>query len=167
MASFEKALSKDLFDNLLPSFGNPRKRVPVWDEGQKMFILDSYESEAGHYYYEGIRFCNKIVIKEKIGLYHTWTYIDSLEIYAFNGTKLELIQKRDFQKAFRYEEFVRNESEQMICDFLSGCMKAQGMTAQESVIRDEAKAIVDGSFKSFLDPDFNRNLTRILPQLGA
>ncbi len=165
MASFEKALTKDLFDSILPTYGTPRKRVPIWDEGQKMFLLGNYESEKGNYYYEGIRFCNKIVIKEKVGLCHTWTYIDSLEIYAFNGTKLELIQKRDYEKTFRSEEFIRKEAEQMLCDFISGCLKSNGSAIEEGVIKTEALAIVEGSFKSFLDPDFNKHLTRILPQL--
>ena len=39
MATFEKAMTKDLFDNLLPTYGNTRKAVPAWDEGQKMFLL--------------------------------------------------------------------------------------------------------------------------------
>ncbi len=167
MASFEKALTKDLFDNLLPTFGSPRKTIPVWNEGQRMFILGSYESEKGNMYYEGMRFCNQIVIKEKVGLCHTWTYIDSIEIYAFNGTRLELVQKHDYDKTFRTEEFVRAESEQMICDYITGVLKAQGEKRPVDQIREHAHAIVDGSFKSFLSPDFNKHLTRILPQLNA
>ena len=167
MASFEKALTKDLFDNLLPTYGTPRKTIPVWDEGQKMFLLGNYESEKGNMYYEGIRFCDKIVIKEKVGLCHTWTYIDSIEIYAFNGTRLELVQKRDYEKTFRSEEFVRSEAEQMICDYITGVLKTQGENCPVEQIREHAHAIVDGSFKSFLSPDFNKHLTRILPQLNA
>lgn len=165
MASFEKALTKDLFDNILPTFGTPRRAIPVWDEGQKMFLLSNYESEKGNMYYEGMRFCDKIVIKEKVGLCHTWTYIDSLEIYAFNGTNLELVQKRDYEKTFRSEEFIRSESVQMICDFILGALKAQGVSAEFEHVKSQAHAIVEGSFKSFLDPDFNKHLTRILPQL--
>lgn len=167
MASFEKALTKDLFDNLLPTYGTPRKAIPVWDEGQKMFLLGNYESEKGNMYYEGIRFCDKIVIKEKVGLCHTWTYIDSIEIYAFNGTRLELVQKHDYDKTFRTEEFVRAEAEQMICDYISGVLKARGENCPMEQIREHAHAIVEGSFKSFLSQDFNKHLTRILPQLNA
>lgn len=167
MASLEKALTNDLFNNLLPSFGDTRKAVPVWDENQKMFLVGNYESASGHYYYEGIRFCDRIVIKEKVGLYHTWTYIDSIEVYAFNGTRLELVQKCDYDRTFRNEEFVRSEVERMVCDFIKGCLKAQGQSADNEQIHSEAKKIVDGSFTSFLSPDFNRTLTRILPQLKA
>lgn len=167
MASLEKALTKNLFDNLLPAYGKTRQSVPVWDEGQKMFLLGNYESASGHYYYEGIRFCDRIVIKEKVGLYHTWTYIDSIEIYAFNGTRLELVQKRDYEKTFRSEEFVRSETEQMICNFAKGSLKAQGAKTDDAHIQAEAHKIVEGSYQSFLSPDFNKQLTCILPQIKA
>mgnify|MGYP003293918583 CR=1 FL=1 len=70
MATFTKALSKDLFDKILPSFGTERANIVSWDEGQKMFLCDQYESESGHLYYRGVRFCDRIVIVEKVGLFH-------------------------------------------------------------------------------------------------
>ena len=117
MATLTKAINKNLFDSILPSFGNPRVHIPVWDDSQKMFICDEFESNGGHRYYRGIRFCDRIVIMEKVGLYHSWTYIDSIELYAFNGQKMELIQKRDYDKVFRSEGFIRQESEQMVKDY--------------------------------------------------
>lgn len=167
MATFEKAMTKDLFDNLLPTYGNTRKAVPAWDEGQKMFLLGNYESASGNYYYEGIRFCDRIVIKEKVCLWNTWTYLNSIEVYAFNGTRLELVQKCDYNKEFRNEEFVRSESERMISDYVKGCLKAQGELPDEEQIRLEAHKVVDGSYKSFLSPDYNKQLTLVLPQLKA
>ncbi len=166
MASLKKAINKDLFDNLLPTFGNPRVHIPIWDEGQKMFICDEYETENGHRYYKGVRFCDRIVIVEKVGLYHTWTYIDAIEIYAFNGTCLELVQKRDYEKTFRSEELVRSESELMVRNFLEGILKIHRTSMPEDEIVIKAKSIVDSCYKSFLDSDFNIRITKILPQIG-
>ena len=166
MASLKKAINKDLFNNLLPTFGNPRAHIPVWDEGQKMFICDEYENENGHRYYKGVRFCDRIVIVEKVGLYHTWTYIDAIEIYAFNGTSLELVQKRDYEKTFRSEDFVRSESEMMVRNFLEGILKIHRTSMLEEEIVAKAKTIVDSCYKSFLDNDVNVRITKILPQIG-
>ena len=91
MASLTKTINKDLFDSILPTFGNQRFHIPVWDEGQKMFLCEEYESASGNRYYKGVRFCDRIVVVEKVGLYHNWTYIDGIEVYAFNGTRLELV----------------------------------------------------------------------------
>ena len=75
MASLTKAINKDLFDSILPTFGNQRVHIPVWDEGQKMFLCEEYESASGNRYYKGVRFCDRIVVVEKVGLYHNWTYL--------------------------------------------------------------------------------------------
>ena len=77
MATLTKAINKSLFDSILPTYGSPRVHFPTWDNSQKMFICDEYESNKGHRHYIGIRFCDRIVIVEKVGLYHSWTYIDS------------------------------------------------------------------------------------------
>lgn len=98
MATLTKAINKDLFDSILPTFGNPRVHVPVWDEGQKMFLCEEYESANGHRYYKGVRFCDRIVVVEKVGLYHSWTYIDSIEIYVFNGKRLNSYRRRTTRK---------------------------------------------------------------------
>ena len=152
MATLTKAINKNLFDSILPTYGTPRVNIPTWDDSQKMFICSQYESGNGHRYYLGIRFCDRIVIVEKVGLYQSWTYIDSIELYAFNGQKMELIQKRDYDKVFRNEDFIRQESTQRIC-------------ASVEQIGVQAQKLISGCYKSFLDPDFNTRLTQILPKL--
>ena len=102
MATLSKAINKNLFDSILPSFGNPRVHIPVWDDSQKMFICDEFESNGGHRYYRGIRFCDRIVIR--------------------------------------------------IC-------------APVEQIAAQASELINGCYKSFLDPDFNTRLTQILPKL--
>ena len=130
-----------------------------------MFICDEYESGNGHRYYRGIRVCDRVVILEKVGLYYNWTYIDSIELYAFNVQKMELIQKRDYDKVFRNEDFIRQESEQMVKDYLTGVMKTQRICAPVEQISVQAQELISGCYKSFLDPDFNTRLTQILPKL--
>lgn len=165
MATLAKAISKNLFDSILPTFGSPRVHVPTWDNGQKMFICDEHESANGHRYYRGIRFCDRVVIVEKVGLYHNWTYIDSIELYAFNCKRLELIQKRDYDKVYRNEEFIRTESETMVKDYLTGILKVQRTSVPTEMVKSQAKSIVEGCYKSFLDSDFNTRLTQILPAI--
>ncbi len=165
MASLTKSINRDFFNSILPTYGNSRIQIPVWDEGQKMFICDEYESANRHRYYKGIRFCDRIVVVEKVGLFHNWTYIDGIEIYAFNGKRLELVQKKDYTKTFRNEEFIRQETETLLRSFLDGVIKLQGNAVPAEQINEQVKSIVDGCYKSFLDADFNARLTQIIPQL--
>ena len=163
MADLSEKINKNMIDTFLPTYGNTRALVPTWDEGQRMFICDEYESAAGHRYYSGIRFSDRIVMVEKVGLYHNWTYIDSIELYSFNGRKLKLIQKRDYNTAYRSEEFVRGESEDMVKDYLNGASKVTGMPALQ--VEMEAKRLIAGCYKSFLDSDYNTHLTQILQEI--
>lgn len=163
MATLQKAINKNLFDSILPTFGNPRTHIPTWDNSQKMFICDEYESANGNRYYCGVRFCDRIVIVEKVGLYHNWTYIGGIELYAYNEKKLEMIQKRDYDKVFRNENFIKSESTSMVKDYLSGCLKVQKSSMPAEQLENHAKELVEACYKSFLDADFNTRLTQILP----
>ena len=82
---------------------------------------------------------------EKVGLYHTWTYIDGIEVYAFNGKRLELVQKRDYDKIFRNEEFIRHKTETMVRNYFEGFLKAQRSSMPQEQLEAQAKGIVFGS----------------------
>ena len=165
MALLTKSNNKNLFERILPPFGNPKERIPVWNEGQKMFICEEYESASGHRYYKGIRFCDRLAVVEKVGLYYTWTYIDGIELYAFNETRMELVQKRDYDRVFRSEAFVRRETEIMVRNYFEGIIKAQKISMPKEQIEAQVKEVVDGCYKSFLDNDFNLRLIQIIPQI--
>lgn len=162
MASFDNAIANNVFDSMLPPFGGHSNLGPVWDDGQKMFIFDDHTSASGNHYYRGVRFCDRLAIVEKVGLYHTWTYIDSIEVYVFEGNKVRLVQKRDYTKQFRDNDFVRAESEQMVRSYLSGMVKMQGARVQEAQVEAHAKQLVSDCYKSFLDDNYNERLLEVV-----
>ena len=81
------------------------------------------------------------------------------------GTRLELVQKRDYDKVHRNEEFIRKELETMVRNFFEGVLKAQRSCMPQEELEEKAKSIIDGCYKSFLDSDYNTRLTQILPQI--
>lgn len=167
MARLNDAIAKDLLNDILPTYGTPvRQRRPVWDDGQKMFIYDEWEAATGHHYYCGIRFCDRFAVVEKVGMYHFCTYIDSIEVYAFCGKKLQLIQKKDYSKAFRSEELVRAQTEEMVTNYFKGVLKSQRISMSEDKVSEEVKAMLDQCYKSYIDNDYNIRLTQIIPQLS-
>ncbi len=165
MASLTNAFNQNMLDRIMPPFGTKRANIPVWNEGQKMFIISEYESATGHLYYRGVRFCDRIVISEKVGLYYNWTYIDAIELYVFNGTRLELVQTREYKKEFRDEGLIRRDSETMVKNYLNGVVKSQGLNMSSQQIEVQARELVEGCYKSFLDADYNARLMQILPAI--
>lgn len=110
-------------------------RVPCHPE----FVCEEYESASGHRYYKGIRFCDRLAVVEKVGLYYTWTYIDGIELYAFNETRMELVQKKEYDKVFQSEEFVRRETEIMVRNYFEGIMKVQKISMPKEQLAAQAK----------------------------
>ena len=166
MANLTKAINKNFLDQVLPTFGNPRTAIPVWDNGQKMFICNEMESLSGNRYYMGVRFCDRVAIVEHVGIYHNWTYLDGLDLYAFNGQRVELIQKKEYDKVYRKEEIVRQEAEQMIVDYLKGMHKAKRVIVAADELAQHAHELVEACYKSYLDSDYNTCLVKILPAIG-
>lgn len=155
-------ITESFFDSVLPRYGELRANIPVWDNGQKMFICDEYESQAGHRYYSGVRFCDRVVVRERVGLYHNFTYLDGIELYAFNGTNLQLVQKRQYDKVYRSDALVRSESESMMRDYLAGASSLSGSSATPQQLEAEAQNLIAGCYTC---PTHNERLRGILPQL--
>lgn len=164
-------MTNDMFDNLLPSFGQTPKgpTLPTWNEGQKMFISDEYESAAGNRYYRGIRFCEKIAIVETVGLSKYGTYINGIEVYAFNGKDRRLIGKKQFPKEFYDTSFIKEQTYQMVTDYLMSEAKLmlcdEASTAAE--MREKAKSVVDLCYRGPLDDGFIDVILNMLPLLGG
>lgn len=167
MAKLTQAITKDFLDDILPSYGTPARQLrPVWDSSQKMFIFDEHESQNGNHYFRGIRFCDRIAIVEKVGMFHSWTYLDGLEVYAFNGRKMQLIQKRDYpDKVFHNAEKIRKDTEEMVTDFLKGMLKASRISLSEEKVKEQAKGLVDLCYRDFNNGDYPPRLMQIIPAI--
>ena len=164
MATFNH-ITNNVFDSILPTFGNPRANLPVWNESQKMFITSEYESQSGNRYYKGIRFSNRLVIIEKVGLYHTWTYIDEVEVYAFDGKKPVLIGNTKFEKEFYNRQLIQDECASILSNYMKGQMKLMNTAVMEDNTNSVAKEWIEGSYRSFLYDDTPLSLENMTPLL--
>lgn len=166
MASLQKALGKQFIDSVLPTFGTQRKAFPTYDASQRAWICNQYESEKGHRYWKAVRFSDNVAIVESDSIAYGWTFINSVEIYAFNGRKFELIQKKDFdQTTYKGNVNEKAEIKRMLMDYLKSITKISGVNIPEEELSENSEKIVEQSYKNFLDEDYNIRLTQILPLL--
>lgn len=160
------SVSNNVFDSILPTIGNPRVKLPIWNEGDKMFISSEYESNSGHRYYQGLRFTDRVAIVETFGHYHTWKYIDSIDVYAFDGKERVLVGTKKFEKTFYDRELIQSEIEKILQDYFKGQVKLQNIDVSDEQIRNEAQRHIEASYTSFLSDSFNPRLQSLLPLLG-
>ena len=160
-----QSITNNVFDSILPSFGNARVNTPIWNESQKMFIVSQYESQAGHTYYKGIRFSNNLVLVEKVGLYYTWKYIDGIELYTFNGEKPVLIEQKDFQKEFYDLDFIKNEFRILLSNYVESQFKLQGIVYHSEDIEKQVDETLNNCYKSFIHDTLPLKVNKLLPLL--
>ena len=158
-------IGNNLFDSILPTYGNPRVNNPIWNESQHMFITNQYTSAAGNTYYLGIRFTDRFVTILHIGLYHNWTYINEVEVYAFDEQERILVGKTSIDQYYD-EELVRSTTENLLQDYIEGQMKLNGITINHEQIRCQVKELVQKSYFSLLkDADITKKFDAIKPLL--
>lgn len=161
-----KKIIPSALDQILPPVGTPRKvHTPIWDENQHMFITDQYVSNAGNTYYLGIRFCERFMTVLHIGLYHSWTYINEVEIYAFDGNQRKLISKTSIDTYYN-EDLVRSATETMLQNYIESQYKMNRISINQNEIKSQIKELVDSSYLSLLnDPTINKKLESVIPLL--
>lgn len=166
MASIS-GISKNPLDMILPTYGNPRQSdAPIWDENQHMFITNQYTSAAGNTYYMGVRIADKFVTILHIGLYHTWTYLDEVEIYVFDGREKLLAGKKKLDKQFYSDDLARAVTQELMGNYIQTQMQMTGTMMSQEDIENHTKMLVEKSYLSMVnDPTVSQRLSDIKPLL--
>jgi len=158
-------VGNNLLDSILPTYGNPRVKTPIWNESQHMFITDQYTSAAGNTYYLGVRFTDRFVTILHIGLYHNWTYINEVEVYAFDEHERRLVGKTSIDQYYN-EELVRSTTENLLHDYIQGQIKLNGSTVNHEQLECQVKELVQKSYFSLLeDANTAKKLEAVKPLL--
>ena len=158
-------VGNNLLDSILPTYGKPRVKTPIWNESQHMFITDQYTSAGGNTYYLGVRFSDRFVTILHIGLYHSWTYINDVEVYAFDEHERTLIGKTTID-TFYNEEVVRSTTEYLLQNYIEGQMKLNGSSIDHEQLKNQVKGLVDKSYFSLLeDSNTAKRLEAVKPLL--
>ena len=130
-----------------------------------MFISDEYQSAKGNWYYKGLRFSDRLAIVEKVGLFHSFKYIDEIEVHTFNEKSRTLIGSHKFEKTFYDKDLIQNKAKEMVSDYITSQMKLQNLPVRRDSIVSEVDKIVGATYVSLLSDDYNINLQNLLPVL--
>lgn len=157
-------VTNSFIDSILPTYRNPRKNTPVWNESMHMFIINEHESAAGNRSYDGVRFADRFIIIEHIGHYHSFTYINGVDMYAFNGKERVLIGKKPMSEYYDTEK-VRTVTEELLKDYIASQLKIAQNSMPADILEKQVKTLVDGSYQSMYNEDTSRYMESIQPLL--
>lgn len=60
---------------------------------------------------------------------------------------------------------MKEEATKMLEAYFDSALKTSGSTIPKEQIKEEAKSVIESSYKSLLDEDYNLRLTQILPTM--
>lgn len=159
--------NNSILDKILPTIGTYKSiKTPIWNESQHMFITDQYTSANGNTYYLGVRVSDKFVSVLHFGLFHNWTYINDIEVYAFDGMERVLIGKTTLDTYYN-EDLVRSTTEKLLTSYLESQIKLTGSVVSKEIIDAKVKDTIDKSYCSLInDKTVLNRLEAIKPLLA-
>ncbi len=152
------SLSSNVMTDLFPTIGTPApsSNMPVWMPSMKIFKVSEHTSEPGHRYMKGLRFSNNLAIAFSFSLWNTWTYLNEIEVYRFNGNDIELADRREYEKQFYEEDFLKNEVKEMVRGIVESSLLMNGQDSDTNALESQIEALVDGTYRPLKEYDQNR-----------
>lgn len=98
-------------------------------------------------------------------MYHTFNYLDGMDIYMFDGEQRKLIAQEKYDKQFYDVNFVREASKRALRNYARSQAVMIGTQISDENIDAEVNAIIDNSYQSLLDDDKMQKLQAIVPIL--
>jgi hypothetical protein len=99
-------------------------------------------------YYKGLRFTDRLVMIEKVGLYKNFSYIDSIEIYAFNGEEKVLIGRMDYDKVFYNVDRIKEDATTLIGNYLEDSARITGALMNETQIKHKSTELLQQMYEN-------------------
>ena len=101
----------------------------TYNAAKNVFLSQGYTSAAGNMYYKAIRLSNRLLVYYDLGQGYAHTFLNGIKLSCFDGQKAQLIAQK-YWGGYDYrifnEQFAKDQSILLLCNFLSGQLKAQG-----------------------------------------
>ena len=101
----------------------------TYNASKNVFLTQGYTSAAGNMYYRAIRLSNRLAVYYDLGQGYAYTFLNGIKLFCWDGNKAKLIAQKYWggcdYRVFN-EQFAKDQSILLLCNFLSGQLKAQG-----------------------------------------
>lgn len=143
--------------DLFPTIGSSAKsKAPMWMPSMQVFKISEYVSDAGHRYLKGLRFSNNLAVAFSFSFWNTWTYLNEIEVYRFNGSSVELVDRRKCEKKFYEADFLKGEVKDMVRGIVESSLLMNGQAGDVTALESQINDLVEGTYRPLQDYDRKR-----------
>jgi hypothetical protein len=121
----------------------------TYNQVANMLLTPGYVSAAGNMYQEGVRLSKRLAVKFSIG--HGWahTFMNGIELYAWDGMNLRVVAHRCYSNFWWCEEDIRAEVVSVVMSYLRTQSLIQGVYGiPDSEFRRMATELVNDTQKT-------------------
>lgn len=105
-----------------------------------------YTSAAGNTYYKAIRLSDRLAVFYDLGQGYAHTFLNGITLFAWNGTKANIIAKKSWGgcnwMSFS-ERYAKEQSIQMLKEYLAGQAKLMGNVINDQMLLDFSRGMIE------------------------
>ncbi len=121
----------------------------TYNDVAKMFCAPAYVAQSGNMYQEGLRISDRLAIKYSIGYGYCHVFMNGIQVYAYDGTKMKLVTQGSYYNFWWNEADINAETARLVQEYLKSETKVLGIQGiSESELSRQAKSLVDQARKN-------------------
>ena len=118
----------------------------TYNAAKNVYLTTGYTTPANNFYYQAIRFSNRLAVYYDIGQGYAHTFLNGIKLFCWDGKKANLIAQKywggsDWRDSSEY--FAKEQSILMLKGFLEGQLKMQGACVSDQEIATFARNMVE------------------------
>lgn len=109
----------------------------TYNAAKNVFLTTGYTSNAGNMYYRAIRISDRLAVYYDLGQGYRYTFLNGIKLFCWDGQKAKVIAQKYWggcdYRIFN-EQFAKEQSILLLCNYLSGQLKARGANVSNQEI---------------------------------
>lgn len=118
----------------------------MYNAQNNIFLTNGYTSAAGNTYFQGIRVSDRIAVKYLLGEGYRYTFLNGIQVYAYDGKQLKLIGSRAFNSYIFSEYNAKQETIGITFEYMKGQAKMIGAVVTDTQLNEFATKVVEGAY---------------------
>lgn len=118
----------------------------TYNAEKNILMTMGYTSAAGNTYYKAIRLSDRLAVFYDLGQGYAHTFLNGITLFAWNGTKANIIAKKSWggcNWVCFSERYAKEQSIQMLKEYLAGQAKLMGNVINDQTLLDFSRGMIE------------------------
>lgn len=138
----------------------------TYNKENNILTTNGYTSLAGNTYFNGIRLSEKIILILNIGIGHTHTFINGIQILSAID-KQQVIAQTTLSIEYYSEEKIKRIAKSMIFEKLKENALKEGVTIDDESLSDFSQRIIEDAYKDQIEEIKKMQIQNLLLSAGG